>query len=135
MTRDQIETKIRELYAKRLRNDAALITEYFAPGIRFALSGDPAASRIAGGVDCHKDLCTMMETLVATWRWRNVDFHAIIIDGNRAAVHYRLKVTHAPGGQTFETDIADVMTFSGDKIVEFIQFVDTAMADGLLSAA
>jgi ketosteroid isomerase-like protein len=29
----------------------------------------------------------------------------------------------------------DVMTFAGDKIVEFSEFVDTAMADGLLAAA
>jgi ketosteroid isomerase-like protein len=135
MTRDQIETKIRELYAKRLRNDAASVTGYFGADVRFALCGDPAASRIACCVDCHDDLCAMMEGLVEAWRWREVAFRAIIIDGDRAAAHYRLTVTHAPSERTFETDIVDVMTFSGDKIVEFSEFVDTAMADGLLAAA
>lgn len=135
MIRDQIETTIRELYALRLRNNAAAVTGHFASDIRFALAGDASASRVAGGVDCHEDLCSMMAGLVDTWRWHDVAFHSIIIDGDRAAVRYRLTVTHVPSGQRVETDVVDVMTFAGDKIAEFTQFVDTAMAERLIQAA
>jgi ketosteroid isomerase-like protein len=131
MTRDEIEATIRDLYARRLNNDAAQVTGQFAADARFALSGDPAASRVACSVDGHENLCSLMANLVETWRWHDVKFHSIIIDGNRAAVNYKLTVTHVPSGQTVETDIVDVMTFSGDKIAEFTQYVDTAMAGKL----
>lgn len=127
-----METLVRSFYTRRLTNDPDAVIETFAPDARFIMAGSPAASRIAIRAETPEDMHGLVRILVGDWRWTGVDFHAIIIDENRAAVHYRLSTEHVPTGRTVESDLVDLMTVRDGKIAEFTEFVDTALAERVM---
>jgi ketosteroid isomerase-like protein len=53
--------------------------------------------------------------------------------GDRMAVYSRLKVTFIPRNTTFVTEIVDLFRFQDGKIIELIEFADTALIDKILS--
>jgi ketosteroid isomerase-like protein len=67
-----------------------------------------------------------LEELIRVWQWRAFDPRAIVIDGGQIAVHYSLTATFTPTGQTVTTEVVDLITFDGFKVLTFTQFVDTA---------
>lgn len=128
MTRDLIESAIRDAYAARLKNDPDELAEMFSHCTRFTLSGDPEISRVAGVAEGREAVAGLLAALIANWRWKDCRIDSILVDGDHAAVRYRLTLDALPSGQTVETDIADFIRFSDGRIVEFTQFVDTALA-------
>jgi ketosteroid isomerase-like protein len=59
----------------------------------------------------------------------------MVIDGERAAVHSRVKIKYVPRGMTFTTDLLDLFHFNDGKIVELVEFADTALVKDLMSSA
>ena len=56
-------------------------------------------------------------------------------EGNRAVVHSRLVVRYKPKNKVWTTEVLDLFKFQDGKIMELIEFADTAqikdmMADG-----
>jgi ketosteroid isomerase-like protein len=58
-----------------------------------------------------------------------------LIEGDRAAVHSRLVVRYKPTGETQTTDCLDLLKFQDGKIIELIEFADTALIRRMLSGA
>jgi ketosteroid isomerase-like protein len=59
----------------------------------------------------------------------------MMIDGERAAVHSRVKIRYVPRNMTVTTDLLDTFHFRDGKIVEFVEFADTALVKDLMSPA
>jgi ketosteroid isomerase-like protein len=58
-----------------------------------------------------------------------------VIDGNTAAVRYKLTTVFNPSGELITTEIVDVVKVSEGRVVEFHQFVDTAAIERLVARA
>lgn len=132
MKRDETEALLREMYAQRLANDLDQCVAYFAPTAMFELCGSEDASpipcRCEGDHSAMRDLLTV---LIDTWRWKDIEYLAFVIDGDSAVIRYRLTVEFVPLGETVTTEITDHAVLRDGKIAEFSEFVDTAMVASL----
>lgn len=127
MTRNEYERLIHTFYENRLANDSEACLAHFSPTASFHLIGTPAA---APSAPLHPDAVRRQVTdMVHTWEWKKFDLQSIVIDGDRAAIHYRLTAGFKPTRDVLTTDVVDLMTFANGKVTSFIEFVDTAMVE------
>jgi ketosteroid isomerase-like protein len=49
-----------------------------------------------------------------------------LVDGSRAVVHSRLVVRYKPKDRVWTADVLDLFAFQDGKIMELIEFTDTA---------
>jgi ketosteroid isomerase-like protein len=59
--------------------------------------------------------------------------HRACGDGDRAAVHSRFDVTFIPKNSTFTNEVLDLFKFADDKIIELLEFADTALIKDVTS--
>jgi ketosteroid isomerase-like protein len=64
---------------------------------------------------------------IETFEFMGRDIVDAIVEGDRAAVHSRLKVRFAPKDIVFISDVLDTFKFDGGKIIELVEFADTAL--------
>jgi ketosteroid isomerase-like protein len=129
--RATIEALISRGYAARERGDVDAILACFHPDGRFHLVGAPRVTSICGLAAGHAELRAAMTALVANFEILQRDFIAILIDGNRAAVHSRVKARHVATDKTVTTDILDLWTLENGEIVEMLEFADTGLINSL----
>ncbi|WP_244941428.1 nuclear transport factor 2 family protein [Bradyrhizobium yuanmingense] len=58
---------------------------------------------------------------------------AELVDGDRVAIHSRVDVRYRPTGQVSSTEILDLFRIQDGKIVELIEFADTAQVKAMIS--
>jgi ketosteroid isomerase-like protein len=133
MSRTEIEQAIRDLYGARMANDVERARDWFAQESRFAINGTPDSSPIVVDVRGKAEIDHLLGRVFDAWEWLEQDIRNMLIDGDRAAVHYRLKARFVPSDQIIDTEICDLLTFQSGKLTEIVQFLDTAMAERLMS--
>jgi ketosteroid isomerase-like protein len=72
---------------------------------------------------------------IANFEFVERDILSEVVEGNRAVVHSRLVVRYKPRNKVWTTEVLDLFKFQDGKIIELIEFTDTAqiknmMADG-----
>ncbi|MEH2483664.1 putative SnoaL-like aldol condensation-catalyzing enzyme [Nitrobacteraceae bacterium AZCC 2146] len=82
---------------------------------------------VAGASQGHQDVRTTITAFVEAFDFIHRDIISITIDGDRAAVHSRIKVRFIPGDKTVTTDILNSFRFKDGKIIELVEFADTAL--------
>lgn len=135
MTREKIRKAVDALYATRLTNEPEACLKSFAEDGSFAIAGAKGIKGIGPLVRGKNAFKPMLAQLVATWRWTKVDPIAVLIDGQSAAVRYKLTTTHVPSGKSVVTEIMDHFVFDENaQIREMVQFVDTAAIERMANA-
>jgi ketosteroid isomerase-like protein len=128
MTRNEYERLIHTFYESRLANDADACLAHFSPTASFRLIGTPLPP--GGAPPPSPDAVRrQVHDMVHTWEWKAFDLQSIAIDGDRAAVYYRLTTAFKPTRDILTTDVVDLMTFANGKVTSFIEFVDTALVE------
>jgi ketosteroid isomerase-like protein len=72
--------------------------------------------------------------LIETFEWLDQEILAMIIDGARAAVHWRGRIRSKVTGEEVVTELVDLLTVAGGKIQTFVEFCDTALAARMMSS-
>lgn len=80
---------------------------------------------------CHsrEEVLRYFSGLTETWELLAYDVHEYIAQGDRVVALSRCAFRHRRTGRTVETDKADVVRLRDGKIVEFLEFFDTAAAE------
>jgi ketosteroid isomerase-like protein len=133
MSRAETEKVVRDVYSARLSNDLKRVCDCFLPDACLVINGDPGAGSIALRVAGQPDVEKMLTALLQQWEWLEQDIERILIDGDHAAVQYQLTARFKPTGEVVQTTICDLLTLRSGKLAEVIQFVDTALAAGLMA--
>lgn len=132
MTRDETEALIRRLHEIRRSNDAEKVAAFFHEDVVYSVAGCPGHSKLPCKLEGRDAYMPMLRMLAETFSWDGIEFHDIIVDGDRAAAFYTLTTTHTPSGEQFSTPVADQMTFRDGKIASFTQYIDTARVNGVM---
>ena len=132
MDRASIEEVIREGYAARLRGDLDLTCDYFAEDARFAVAGSPEASPVASSARGCGEVRGALAGLMGAVEFLRHDFLEVVVEGDRAAVHSRVRLRATETGEEVETEFLDLLRVRDGKIHSFVQFCDTALAARLL---
>lgn len=127
MQRQQIKAFLDGYYADRVRNEEAMLLKYVNPNMAYVMAGSADDAPVVATGQGPATIDDIARAMVAAWKWRKVDIRSMLIDGDSAAVHFRLKVEYAPTRETVEMDVGNFFTFRGDMCARLVEFADTAM--------
>jgi ketosteroid isomerase-like protein len=131
--REDMLDAIKRAYIARDGSDVEGLVETFHPEGLFNLMGSKSTLELSGPLQGHPILRGAFGQLMEAFRFENREILAELIDGNRAAIHSRATVRHHPSGHTINTEILDLFRFEDGKIVELIEFADTAQIKVMIS--
>ena len=120
--RPKIDRLLRDLYAARIRGDLDAVCGSFLNDARFEIAGASHGSPIAVtsiGVDKFRPLLALM---IKTFKISDPSILSIIIEGMKAAVHWRATVHSRITGTTVATELVDVIEVREDRIASYIEF-------------
>lgn len=119
----EIDRLLRELYAARVRGDLDAVCRLFSNDAKFEIAGASHSSPIAvtrAGVNEFRPLLTLM---IKTFKLSDHAILSIIIDGAKAAVHWRAKVHSRITGTIVPTELVDLVEVgSGGRINSYTEF-------------
>jgi ketosteroid isomerase-like protein len=131
-SRNQIEETIRSAYAARIHGDLDGVMAVFAPDAIFEFNGRGTGLQAMSSPCCDADaLRATMRALIDTFRiddWKEI---SLIIDGDKASLHWKARVTNTTTGKADVFDVFDMLTFRDGKISNFQQSTDTALVMSL----
>jgi ketosteroid isomerase-like protein len=126
---------IRRAYAARDRGDLDDLLAAFHPEAEFTLVGDRQALAVAGSAQGHRGLREALGGFIATFQFVEREILSELVEGDRAAVHCRLVVQYNPTRERRTTECLDLLKFQDGKIIELIEFADTAVVRDMMSGA
>jgi ketosteroid isomerase-like protein len=128
-----IET-INRAYGARDKGDLEGLMAAFHPNAVFELKGEKEVLEIAGPVQGHPSLRDAMAGFIAAFEFMKRDIVETMVDGDRVAVHCRVKIRFVPGDVVVTTDLLDKFRLEDGKIIELLEFADTALIKSLVSS-
>jgi ketosteroid isomerase-like protein len=99
----------------------------------FELKGDRKTLQVAGAVQGHSNVRAALAGFIDTFEFMKRDIVDVTVEDNRAAVHSRLKVRFVPKDIVFTSDVLDAFKFEDEKIIELVEFTDTALIKSVVS--
>jgi len=131
--RETMRVLIEQAYAARARGDAdALMSAFHADSI-FEFKGDKRALEMAGVTEGHADIRELMTGFIAAFEFTDREILSMIIEGDDACVHSRLRIIYRPKNESFTTDVIDLLKFKDGKIASLVEFADTALIKQITS--
>jgi ketosteroid isomerase-like protein len=127
-SRTQIEDTIRDLWIARLQGDLEGTLKGVAEGAVFSLNargtGEKSMSERSTGKAAIRPV---LRQLIENWRFDDWKQISLLIDGEKALLHWTARVTCVPTGKSENFDVFDLIAFQDDKIVDYHQSTDTAL--------
>ena len=116
---------IDDAYAARQRGDKAGLAAHFAPGATYRMVG---RGDLLGFDVGPVDAMLAIGKLVDTFTFHKMDRLHALIDGDVAAIHWRIEVSTGDGGEREITELCDIWTFDDAmKVSSIVEFGDTAL--------
>jgi ketosteroid isomerase-like protein len=132
-SRDAMIDTIHQAYDARGKGDIEGLMAAFHPDAVFELKGDKDVLAVAGAVQGHPNLRATLSGLIEAFEFRKRDIIGTMVDGDRAVVHSRVEGRFVPKDISFTTDLLDTFRFRDGKIIELVEFADTALIKSLVS--
>jgi len=125
---------VRSTYEARVRGDLEGTMALFADDVVFEFNGEgvglPNMASASRGKPAVRQLMTEFIDNFSFSDWEEVSF---VVEGDRAALHWRATVTFTRNGRSDKFDVFDFLTFRNGKIVYFRQATDTAKIRSMLA--
>jgi len=128
-----MQALVERAYEARGRGDIDGLMSAFHADAVFRFIGDEKLLEMAGAIHGHPNIREAMTGLIANFDFIDRHIISMIADGDRAAVHSRVKIRFAPKDLTFDTEITDLFKFQDGKVIELAEFADTALIKELLA--
>jgi ketosteroid isomerase-like protein len=121
---DRLETErlLHQLYAARVNGDLPGLCATFAHDATFQIAGTSNPSPVsisAVGVDQFRPLLAIM---IKTFKLSDYTILSMLIDGAKAAVHWRVKIFSRITGTTVLTELVDVVEIRDGLIASYTEF-------------
>ena len=133
--RDEIERIVIEAYAARREGDLDALGKIFTDNAEFRLAGSPIASPVASTAIGTQEIKRVLQEMITVFQWLDQKILSIIIEGSRAAVHWRGTIHSTATGESVETELLDIFGIENGRIASLIEFCDTALAARLMGAS
>jgi len=126
--RGHIEQVIRALYAARIADDIEGTLKDVAEDGVFKMNARGLPMEGAGvSIVGRAAVRAAVLALIKDWKFEDWTERSLLVDGDRAALHWQANVTNRNTGKRALMDGLDLITFRAGKITKFRQNVDTAM--------
>src|SRR5580692_8192566 len=120
MNRLEIEKLLAELYAARTEGQLDRLCALFAADASFKIAGDgkPIAITARGTAEIRAWLAVMLKT----FKLSRYQMLSMVIDGARAAAHWRVDIHSKITGVVVPTELVDLVEVSGGRITAYREF-------------
>jgi ketosteroid isomerase-like protein len=133
-SREAMIDLILRAYDARAKGDIEGLMAAFHPMAAFELKGDKGILDIAGAAEGHSNVRAAMTGFIGHFEFLQRDIVDTIVEGDRAVVHSRLTIRFVPKDTVIVTDVLDTFRFEDGKIIELVEFADTALIRSLVSS-
>jgi ketosteroid isomerase-like protein len=121
--RVEIERLLLELYAARVRGDLAAVCATFTNDANFQVAGASSnASPIAMKAVGASEFRPLLAIMIKSFKLTEQTILTMLIDGTKAAVHWRAKVHSRITGTTVLTELIDVVEVKDGRIGSYTEF-------------
>jgi ketosteroid isomerase-like protein len=120
--RPGLEQRLRELYDARINGPADRLCSLFAPEVHFRIAGTSDAKPIAIAAQGMEAVRPWLAMLVKTFRLSDHRVLALVLDGNRAAVHWSASVHSRITGTQVKTEFVDLIELQDLQIISYVEF-------------
>jgi ketosteroid isomerase-like protein len=132
--RAMIEGVLRSTYAARVAGDLEGTMANFADDAVFEFNGSGTnLPELSAKIMTARDIRPTMKRLIDGFRFSDWQEMALLVDGDRAFLHWRATVTSAASGKSAKFDVFDFTTIRDGKIVSLHQSCDTAAVMSLVT--
>jgi ketosteroid isomerase-like protein len=127
-SRGHIENTIRSLYAARVKGDLEGTLRDLAEDAVFRFNGRGTGVEALSTPSMGKAAFRpVLQELIKNWRFDDWKQCSLLVDGEKALLHWTARVTYTPTQKSEQLDTFDIITFRDGKIVDFCQCTDTAL--------
>jgi ketosteroid isomerase-like protein len=121
--RVEIERLLLELYAARVRGDLAAVCATFTNDANFQVAGASSnASPIAMKAVGVGEFRPLLAIMIKSFKLTEQTILTMLIDGTKAAVHWRAKVHSRITGTTVLTELVDLVEVKNGRIGSYTEF-------------
>ena len=118
----EIDHLMRALYFARVQGDLEAVCASFSSGAKIRFSGASQASPISVAAVGLTEFRPLLALMIKTFKLRNQTILSIIIDGSKAAVHWRAEVHSKITGSAVLTELLDLVEVRDGCIVSYTEF-------------
>jgi ketosteroid isomerase-like protein len=133
-SREAMIEAINRAYDARARSDMDAVMAAFHADAVFELKGNKEVLEVAGASQGHPDVRAAMTGLIENFEFIKRDIVTETVEGDRVIVHSRVKIRFVPKDVVFTTELLDTFRFKDGKIIELIEFADTALLKSLVTS-
>ena len=117
-----IDGLLRGLYAARLRGDLDAVCRSFSDDAVFQIAGAGQVSTVSNRAIGVGEFRPLLAVMIKTFKLRDQAILSMLIDGMKAAVHWRANVYSRITGTTALTELVDIVEVRNARIVSYIEF-------------
>jgi ketosteroid isomerase-like protein len=120
--RDQIDGLLRGLYDARLRGDLDGMCKAFADDAVFHIAGAGQVSAVSNRAAGLGEIRPLLAVMIKTFKLRDQVIQNILIDGTKAAVHWRAGVHSRITGTIALTEFVALVDIRNGRIASYLEF-------------
>jgi ketosteroid isomerase-like protein len=117
-----VDTLLHELYAARERGDLEGVCGLFADSAKFEIASASHGNPVAVDTNGKGEFRPLLTLLVRTFKISDHTIFSMIIDGLKAAVHWRANVYSRITGSAVPTEFIDIIEIQNGRISSFLEF-------------
>ena len=118
----QVEQLLRELHAARVDGDLERLCRLFASDAGLRIAGTSDGKPIAIAASGIAQIRPWLSMLVKSFRMRDYQRLSLVVDGSRAAAHWRVNIDSKITGTTASTELVDLIEVRDGQIASYIEF-------------
>ena len=119
--RADVEKLLAQLYAARTTGALEPLCALFAPDALFKISGSSDGKPIALSAQGSDEVRSWLAVLVKTFRITRHEILSMVIDGQRAAVHWRASIHSRVTGASVPTELVDLVEIRNGRIGSYVE--------------
>jgi ketosteroid isomerase-like protein len=120
--RQTIEQLVRALHAARVEGQLSQLCGLFTDDAHFRIAGSSAGKPIAIAVDHIGEIRPWLAIMLKTFRLTDYEMLSSVIDGDKAAVHWRVNIHSKITGAIVPTELVDLILVRQARIASYIEF-------------
>jgi ketosteroid isomerase-like protein len=119
MNRLDIEQLLGQLYTARTQGRLAELCALFAADASFKIVGSSDGKPIAIAAQGSAEIRAWLSVMLKTFKLTRYELLSMLIDGNRACVHWRVDIHSKITGVVVPTELVDLIEVDGERIAGY----------------
>jgi ketosteroid isomerase-like protein len=120
--RSVINGLLEQLYGARVRGDLDAVCATFSSDAVLRISGASDNNPIAVTATGAKEIRRLLSMMIKSFKLSEYASLAVLIDGNRASVHWRVRINSRITGTSVLTELMNIIEIRDARIVGYTEF-------------